>query len=387
MRSKLVVLCAIALGACGLFPDLSSLTKDGGSSVDASSDTGTTADVQPDAPVSTCPSKPLPATCDSNLLSDPKNCCVAGRDCQGGACTNGMCQPVVIVSDATTDARGIAQTGNLVVWATGCNNQLRKVAKDGTGNVSLPAGKNCTPTLALSGANAYWIEWNGPYLNTAPLDNSQPASIVAEVSGARSDFARLAVDGQNGYWATTTPAGVWYAPLASNHIAALPLAGGSAKETVVSPYGVAVDSDHVYWADEGGGFIKRRALASLGQDILADLVWSEASVHDITVDAKNVYFTTSDGFVRYIVKDGSTKAVTLASSQTNAESIVVDDQYVYWTIYAANGTVNRVPKTGGNVEPLASGQNYPYSITQDCDTIYWTNQANFSTGEVVKVAK
>src|SRR5512143_4061997 len=109
MRSKHVVgasgvvLCTIALGACGLFPDLSPLTKDGGSSLeggaDTSSDVGTT-DVQPDAPVSTCPSTPLPATCDSNLLTDPKNCCVAGHDCQGGACTNGRCQPVVIVSDA-----------------------------------------------------------------------------------------------------------------------------------------------------------------------------------------------------------------------------------------------------------------------------------------------
>jgi hypothetical protein len=386
---------AFALSACGLFPDLSILTRtdsgvlpDGG---DASTpEGGNDAGADADAAVATCPPVALPATCDSQYLSDPKNCCVAGHDCQGGACTNGKCQPVVIVSDATSDARGITTAGSLLLWATGCTGVVRKVDKFGVGNTPLPAGKNCTPTVAVSGKSAYWIEYNGPYLNTTLIDGSQPATIVAEVvggTGTRSDFARLAVDAVNAYWATTSPPGIWYAPLASAHITALPIAGASVKESVAGPYGVAVDAAYVYWADESGGYVKRRALSTLGQNITADLVINETGPHDLAVDATKVYFVTNDGFVRAIAKDGSGVASTLASGQASAESIIVDDQYVYWTIYAANATVNRAPKSGGPVETLATGQSYPYSITQDCDTIYWTNQADFSTGQIVKLAK
>src|SRR5512140_2346263 len=195
-------LALIALvSGCSLVVDLSTLGRDAGS-IDGGTDSPTPPDAQPDAPASACPNA-LPATCDSNLLSDPKNCCVQGRDCQGGACVAGKCQPVVIVSDATSDARGIAQTNNLVLWATGCSGIVRKVGKDGAGNTPLPAGQHCTPTLAISGASVYWIEFNGPYLYTTLIDGSQPASIVAEVTqtSARSDFARLAVDGKNAYWA------------------------------------------------------------------------------------------------------------------------------------------------------------------------------------------
>ena len=84
-------------------------------------------------------------------LTDDRNCCIAGRDCHGGGCIAGKCQPVKVVTDATGDARGIAVSNDTLLWATGCSGIVRKVRNDGAGNVALPAGPNCTPTLAVSG--------------------------------------------------------------------------------------------------------------------------------------------------------------------------------------------------------------------------------------------
>ena len=77
----------------------------------------------------------------------------------------------------------------------------------------------------------------------------------------------------------------------------------------------------------------------------------------------------------------------LASSQSGAESVIVDDRYVYWTNFVTGGAVSRVAKTGGPIETLATGQKFPYSIAQDCTAIYFTNQADFNTGQIVKVVK
>jgi hypothetical protein len=314
-----------------------------------------------------------------------------------------MCQPITIVSDATADPRAIRSTADSVLWATGCTHEIRKCAKDGSGNGGLPKGANCTPTLDVKGDYVYWIEWDGPFLNAVRIDGSEPTSrIVAEVRipGAKADFARLAVDGHNAYWAMKTPPSVWYAPLDGNNVAATPLAiapaatdgGVVAKEPAAEPLGVAVDSTYVYWSDLGT--IKRRALASLGRDLPADVVVSgEVGPLDIALNAERIYWLTSGGLVRSCVKGENCAPETLASGQAGAAFLVVDDQYVYWTTYLEAGTVSRVRKFGGRqvVEVLAKNQRWPWGIALGCWTVYWTNHNSIpgtpETGQVTKVAK
>jgi hypothetical protein len=348
----------------------------------------------------TCPPYLLPPSCEAKHLSDSKNCCIPGRDCQGSACIAGMCQPIAIVSDATTDARAIRVTGNTVLWATGCTHRIRRCAKDGSGNVGLPEGKNCTPTLDVKGDHVYWIEYDGPFLNAARIDGSEASKIVAgvPVAGARADFTRLAVDDHNAYWAMSRPPSVWHAPLDGDNGVAMPLAlepsvadaGVVAQEPAWSPYGVAVDATHVYWSDSGNSAIKRRALTSLDRDLPAERVISgEEGPMDIALDGQRLYWLTSTGLVRSCDKAGPCTPLTLASGQTGAEFLLVDDLYVYWTTYVTGGSVRRVQKMGGRlvVESLATNQKMPYGIAQECGTIYWTNHNDFHTGEVMKVTK
>jgi hypothetical protein len=342
-----------------------------------------------------CPPYVLPATCEPQYLNDAKNCCIPKRDCQGGACVQGKCQPFVIVGDASGDAQEIAVAGDWLVWATGCSNQLRRCAKNGAGEAMLPLGTHCTPTLAIGGDQAYWIEWNGPFLNAAPVDGSQTARVVAEVMvpNAQADFGDLVVDAQRAYWVTQeTPHGVWYAPLNGNRAKAVAIASaqgsGLSKETAVYPNGVAVDDTFLFFSDEEGHTIKRRTLATLATDMFADvLVTGEGAPQRLALDAKRIYWVTGDGFVRSRLKDGPDTPATLASNQIGIWSIVVDDRYVYWTNYVMGGNVSRVLKTGGNVEVIATGQKFPKGLAQDCGTVYWTNQNDWHTGEVVKASK
>ena len=157
-----------------------------------------------------------------------------------------------------------------------------------------------------------------------------------------------------------TPPSVWFAPLDGKHVTPTALAGGSGmKETAQSPYGVAVNATHVYWADEGGATIKRRALADLGTDKLAEgssasrgrMIHRARRDQRLLPDARRLRPRDPEG--RLGLADVSRERAG------SSESIVVDDQYVYFTIFAPNGPVRRVPKSGGRCRGPRDGAELP----------------------------
>jgi hypothetical protein len=399
-------LAASAIFACSLLTSVDGLTggaDDGAApradgATDAASDVLAAdggADATTEGGATMCPPYVLPASCDSKYLSDDKNCCVAGRDCHGGGCVAGKCQPVTVSSQATGDARGIALSNSTLLWATGCTGVVRRIQTDGTAESALPAGPHCTPTLALSGANVYWVEFDGPNLMRTAIDGTTGAKIVAvnPLAGARATFGRLTTDATRAYWASDSPGSVWFSPLDGDHatptaLAADPDAGLGVLEPATNPYGIAVDATHVYWSDRTAGVVKRRALASLGANMAAEVGAIDQKPGDLALDATRVYWVTGNGFVRSHAKDGSGDVLTLASGESEAETILVDDQYVYWARHELGSPVKRVPKNGsGAQETLATNQKAPWELTQDCTTIYWTNHNNFGTGEIMKVTK
>lgn len=58
----------------------------------------------------------------------------------------------------------------------------------------------------------------------------------------------------------------------------------------------------------------------------------------------------------------------------NAKLLVIYQDEVYWTAgERANGSVQKVPTLGGQVTPLAAGQNAPYGIAVNQHGVFWAN--------------
>ncbi|MGH7439761.1 MAG: hypothetical protein ACRENE_29065 [Polyangiaceae bacterium] len=79
----------------------------------------------------------------------------------------------------------------------------------------------------------------------------------------------------------------------------------------------------------------------------------------------------------------SKSGVWLVTGLTAPFGILVDGQNVYWSDTTA-GTISSVPKAGGSVTTLASGQAKPTYLAQDTDHVYWGNNLG---GAVMSVAK
>jgi hypothetical protein len=110
----------------------------------------------------------------------------------------------------------------------------------------------------------------------------------------------------------------------------------------------------------------------------------------LAVDDTNIYWTnigTSpnfyDGTIMMMPKAGGT-VTTLASGQDFPKAITVHGGYVYWVNYdaansggAQSGAVSRVSTSGGTVTVIASGQAFPWDVAADDNNAYWTcNESN-----------
>jgi hypothetical protein len=71
----------------------------------------------------------------------------------------------------------------------------------------------------------------------------------------------------------------------------------------------------------------------------------------------------------------STGIEVLATGQSGAFGIALDDDYIYFTTSVPSGSVLRCPKSGCGTTPevLASGQTNPYGVAVDGAGVYWTS--------------
>jgi hypothetical protein len=394
--------CSAAAAGCneilGITPGLPG--ADGGSAGTAGA-AGATSTGGTGGASGTCP--PIIAvSCDPALLTDKDNCCIQGRSCLGGACEGGLCVPVVLDPDASTDTRGIGVSGDRVYWSTGTNQLIKSRKKDGTEYVEVVGDPSWMPSLAVDDTHVYWLEWNGGDVRRAPLTGAATGDVVASIS-ATPDFGRIALSEGHVFWATRNPEiGVWAAPITTLTQQVTPIAvdaaSGQAVQKVTYPTGVVADATHLYFSDTGDGSspgrVLRRSLASIaaGEDIAAEIIATdEPGPGDLAVDAAHVYWVTNDGQIRRRAKDGTGAVETIAMDQYGSIAIAVDDVFVYWTVYGNggdhDGAIRRSPKAGGGIATLADNQANPWEIALDCEAVYWTNHNDFGVGEVMKVAK
>ena len=195
-------------------------------------------------------------------------------------------------------APGVAVDGQHIYWANSGGDTIGRANLDGTGvNQSFITGARYPHGVAVDGQHIYWT--NNHATRSGVRTSTAPASIRAS-SPARATPYGVAVDGQHIYWAnysttrsaartSTVPASIRAsspapAPrrgggrrpahllgqlLRSGTIGRANLDGTGVDQSFITgadgPHGVAVDGQHIYWANSPGA-IGRANLDGTGVD-------------------------------------------------------------------------------------------------------------------------
>ena len=275
-----------------------------------------------------------------DVMTDPNNCGACAHSCLGAGCVEGMCQPIVVTTMASTDPLYVGSDGTSVYW-----------------NV-------------LGGA-----------VYKAPISAPGPvtATMLANPGGQPT---ALVVDSSSVFWSTSS-GDVW----------TIPSAGGTAKTIVtVSEGGLAIDGTNLYW---GGivpsmgagarGSILAMALAGGAITTVATLGISQEPTA-LAADGTNVYCETSAAggpVIQSVPRAGGT-AVTLTQIAVAAQSLAAGGGEVYWAEQDTNGippldsTIMEVPSSppGGTRVTLATGQSTVGPIVTDGVNVFWANSCD-----------
>ena len=274
-----------------------------------------------------------PSDCETDTNTDPDNCGECGHSCQGGTCSGGNCQAVVLAPNQKTPW-GIAADTESVFWLVEGSS-----ADDGS-VFSVPVGGG-TPDEIANGQNGPvqiailddWLFWT----------NFQGGGSVRRMNKDGTDLTTLA--------------------------------------QASGPWALAAGSTHLYWTNTSDGSI-RRVVQSGGQAVV--LINGEDSPRGIAVDTTHVFWSTSgDGKLRRANLDGSADT-TLVADQAYPLAVALDDEWVYWTEVGASysfgdcsqadGRVLRARKAdGSNLEILATNQACPMNLVVSNDMVFWTN--------------
>jgi hypothetical protein len=268
---------------------------------------------------------------DADFTSDPTSCGACGHDCLGGACVDGGCQPVILVS-------GVPGVHGLTV--------------DGTG--------------------LYWTSRTARSVSTSLLDGGSVLVLVGD-AGVASHVARA---GGDVYW-TDDVATV-------GNVYARTLPGGPTRLIAAAqdhPTGITVVGTTVYWALQ---YVDSMAMSlpDGGATVVTagGLDFPEGLTHDVS----KIYVAAPGGQVFAVGFAGSPKTQLVTGLATEWPAGVAEDgDTLYVTLRNANEVVS-MPKDGGALTTLATAQSTPVGIAIDARAIYWANSGN---GTIMRLAR
>jgi hypothetical protein len=328
-------------------------------------------------PGENCDDGTTPADCAPDLATSSRHCGSCGHDCIGGACVGGACQPVVIgvapggfhpthlaidlthaymgLADATfaigrvplsggvveilapsDNPEGIAVDATHVYWSNSgydppgsSNGTVMKAPLAGGAPTPIATGLQKPRMVALNASHVYWTTFYAHTVMRATKDGLDVVTIAQTGSGPFG----IALDSQFVYWTEKS---------LTASIKKAPIDGGAAVLVALAtpvPSGIAVDADRAYWTDIVGDKVES---ASLAGGVVTEHASGFAGGNGglIALDATHIYWTNGQAVLR-VAKSGGAPEV-FAANQTGALGIAVDDKAVYWTNSFSDTIMKRV---------------------------------------------
>jgi len=341
------------------------------------------------------------ASCDADLVRDPRNCGACGHDCLQGDCASGQCQPFLLATGQTGPANLATEDGGLY-WTNndGTVHGCTAATCGATSKVltSVDAGNPLLSGLAVQNAQLYFVAYYTDSIYSCPVAGcGSPQKIAGNIPQPSS----IATDGQNAFVVSASQAYLARCALPSCAGGAVRVAGDGKPAW----YGTVVDETNAYWYGGGptGQFDKAiiyrasKTLVDGGPEVLLAnrTIRPGASSGNIAV-RKGTMFVAEDGPK---VDGGATSTGTvfkmslgaglaqfpLATAQPPMAGIAVDDTHVYW-VDSSVGAIKRCEIAGCSMTPttLVTAQNGPSRPVITETAVYWTE---FLGGTIRGLAK
>jgi hypothetical protein len=262
--------------------------------------------------------------------------------------------PDLLTGGGVADPADLAVDDTSVYWFS--TNAVFKVAKGGGQAFTLAMAMAGPSAIAVDSHSVYYT--NGYALMSVPLGGGTPVTVVTSIGVT----AALALNASHIYWANNR-----------GPIDAMPMDAGIDGGAITQlgfgrcyPSRVAIDGISVYWADCG---VSKAPLSGAGPTVQL----TSSGSGRIAVDSANVYFAASGvgaspGGVFSVPVGGGT-AQLLAQAQL-VSGLAADGTNVYFADQA-QGTVQYVPRSGGAIVYLATGQTRPRGIAVDSSFVYF----------------
>jgi hypothetical protein len=238
---------------------------------------------------------------------------------------------------------GIGVDSTYVYWAAEENNEVRYAPKDGQEALlfaqALPASH---PTgLAVDATKVVWTEWGDGYVRSGTTPPPPTITQLDAYGGTDGMLGAVAMAGDYAYWLNNS----------NGSVARQLLQGGGTRDewvpggTADGYWGIAVSGTIVYLTNETDGTVTWFD-ANLPMAPQHEIAAGQVSPRGIAVDGNFVYWANGAGggegsIQRWQVPGGPIQI--LAPGQDGPAGIAVDSANVYWT-NLAGGTVAKVSK-------------------------------------------
>ena len=290
---------------------------------------------------------------------------------------------------------GLAVDETRVYWADPGAGEIFAMPKAGGSPTVLATAQDRPSGIAVSDGYVYWTNSGEPAeAGFNPTGNGT----VKKVAAGGGPVATLAADLVSPRALTVQGAGVFFTTAWFN-IAVVPIDGGFVgADTGFAPYArvygqgglqgiasngvVALAGPRLTIFSVEGASISGPRLGGL-------VVESSHALRGVAIDGEQSFRTDGSQVVSLLVTAPDASAISgpgsldpgtiLAEDATGPEGIALDAAYVYWTDTGTatngftDGSVRRVPRTGGATEVLSGGELRPVAVVVDDAFVYWSN--------------
>jgi hypothetical protein len=210
--------------------------------------------------------------------------------------------------------------------------------------------------IAVDSTSVYLAAISAGSILKVPIGGGTPVTLAC----GQDQPSGIAVDSERVYWTNQGPGG---------EVMSVPVGGGTPR-TLASgqgaPFAIALDGTNVYWANLAGNQALMKVPVGGGTPtMLADAGASLA----IAVHGGMVYWVSRDAIMAISATGGT--PMTLAAGQAGPAYIAVNATNVYWTNIQGNGTIMTVPLSGGTPTTLVTSSG-DARLALDATNVFFT---------------